>query len=274
MKKIIFALLFLIIVCNLKSQESLLKFNELNILINGVAVNNAHVMLKGDLKDVSRAWNSFAKDNVDGRMRDKDGVLIAEEIVVNQITDKRGDLMVYFFTVEDDVSFNIAYKLGYDVYINSNQYHDEYQRLEAFVKYFTDVYYDDFLPSYIRDMERNLKSLKKEMKSNAKQIKKNSKSQKKANKKLEKIESKYSSNESKIEKSEDEQTVLKLAGEQNNLSHEKESLTADVQRYKQNVDAKSKIVNNTQSNISNLSRKINDAKITLTQVKTNMKKRQ
>lgn len=273
MRLFVIALILTVSIFTLKAQESLLRFEEVNILIDGVAVNVAHVMLKGDTRDVSRAWNSFARDNVDGRMRDRDGVLIAEEIVVNQITDKRGDLMVYFFPVEDDISFNIAYKLGYDVYLNSEQYPEEYNRLEAFLRYFTDIYYDDFLPKYIKGMERDLKSLEKEMKRTKKQIKRNNKDLKKANKKITKLNKKYASNESKIETSEDEQAVLKFAGEQNKLSNEKESLNAEIRRSTQSLETNEEIVNNLQTNISDLSGKINNAKITNTQVKANMKER-
>lgn len=40
----------------LNAQNSLLNFNEENILINGTPVNVGNVMLKGDIKDISKSW--------------------------------------------------------------------------------------------------------------------------------------------------------------------------------------------------------------------------
>lgn len=157
------------------SQTSFIKYNEEDILINGVTTTVANSQLKGDIKQIKKSWLKFVKVNLDQKMSEKDDVLSATEVVINQITDKRGDLLVYIYNKDNDVLLNVAYKLGYDVFLNSEKYPEEFKKLQSYLEYFTYNYYNDYLPSYIKNKKKSLKVLTKENRKAEKNVKKSNK---------------------------------------------------------------------------------------------------
>ncbi|MDY0217623.1 MAG: hypothetical protein RBS19_11780 [Bacteroidales bacterium] len=113
MKKLLTVILALLTFGSIYAQNSLLNLKETSILINGVSVNVVHTMLKGDIKDINKSWSSFIKTHLNERMREDNGVLMLKETVVNQITDKRGDLLVYIYNIDNEASFNILTNVNF-----------------------------------------------------------------------------------------------------------------------------------------------------------------
>ncbi len=170
---------------NLQAQSSLISINESQLLLDGVMVNVASSQMTGDIKDIQKAWESYIKEQLDVKFQEKNGVLFIEETVINKITDKRGDVISYLFVFDSKVSFNFAYKLGYDVYVNSTDYPDEFAKEVDFINHFLAVYYDNFLPKRIKEVKKEQKNLLKELKKSNKIIKKTEKK----NTKLDKLNS-------------------------------------------------------------------------------------
>ncbi len=175
MKNIIFTCLFLASTFISYSQTTFIKYNEEDILINGVTTTVANSQLKGDINQIKKSWIKFVKVNLDQKMSENDNVLSVTEVVVNQITDKRGDLLVYIYNKDNDVLLNVAYKLGYDVFLDSKKYPEEFKKLQSYLEYFTYNYYNDYLPSYIKAKKKSLKVLTKENKKAEKNVKKSNK---------------------------------------------------------------------------------------------------
>ena len=157
MKSLMSFMLFATCMNMVFAQNGVMNFKETDILIDGVSVNVVASDLKGNIEDVKKSWPKFIKKQLDEKVKDKDGVFRLEETVVNQVTDKRGNLIAYIFNKDGMVSLNVGYQLGYDVYVNTGNYKEEYARLEGFVQYFVYNYYNDFLPKYLKSKKKSIK---------------------------------------------------------------------------------------------------------------------
>lgn len=267
---ILSCLLFLSL--SLFAQNSFINFSEEEMLINGVSTNVVRSILKGDKQSVDKAWSLYIRKNFNERVKEKDDILYVNEIVIHRISDKRGDLMLYTFTDGADVSFNMAYKLGYDVYINSEKFPKEMTNMMDFAELFVSEYYSDFLPGYIKDSKKNLKKLNREKKRSEKNLKaqrkaarKNEKSISKNNKTIEKESQNISKNlgvEDKVEKSE-----LSLR----NLRTENSSLENAILQSKTSQNTSKEVIDNLEAKINALQIKKKSAQITLSQVEAKLK---
>lgn len=255
----------------LNAQNSFLNFNEENILINGTPVNVGNIMLKGDLKDISKSWESFIRTHLNERMKEDDGVLILKETVINQITDKRGDLLTYIYNKDNEISFNVAYKLGYDVYLDSKLYPTEFDKFEEFVNYFVYNYYNDYLPSYIKEKKKALKVLQKEKKKAKKYIKKSTKRNNKLNKSTTKYQKKTSKIDVKIDKYEDDEKINKLkTSKSENIKKVSENETK-INYNSGLISTNEILVSSLDPQIGTLTTEINSAKLTLIEVRSKLK---
>ncbi|MDD2386691.1 MAG: hypothetical protein PHP52_07890 [Bacteroidales bacterium] len=255
----------------LNAQNSLLNFNEENILINGTPVNVGNVMLKGDIKDISKSWESFIKTHLNDKMKEDDGVLVLKETVINQITDKRGDLLTYIYNKDNEISLNVAYKLGYDVYLDSKLYPTEFDKFEEFINYFVHNYYNDYLPSYIKEKKKALKVLQKEEKKAKKSIKKSEKQNIKLNKSNSKYEKKTSKIDVQIDKYEDDEKINKLnITKSGNVKKVSENETK-INYNSGLISTNETLVNSLKPQINTITNDINSAKLTLIEVRSKIK---
>lgn len=271
MKTFLIVAISLLTYSQLHAQTSLLNFNEDTLLLNGVLVNVGITILKGDIKEINKSWESFIKTHLNEKMKEEDGVLVLKEIVINQVTDKRGDLLTYTYNKDNEVSFNVAYKLGYDVYLNSTLYPTEFEKFKEYVYYFVYNYYNDYLPQYIKEKNKNLKVLKKEISKAEKSIKKSEKQNKKLNKSNSKSNKKIGKMDKKI-------YVLADEDKKNELSSSKSTIEKEIAKNEESVNYNSGLISAQKSVLTNLKPKIeiitteiNSAKITLIEVETKIK---
>lgn len=270
MKSILTLILLQIAFLQTNAQQTLLNFQEESQLINGVLVKVGNVHLNGDLKQVEKSWKKFIKSQLNEKVKEKDGVLIVKEIVINQITDKRGDLMAYIFKTEtNSISLNVAYKLGYDVYLNSAKYKPEFDKMTAFINTFVYTYYNDYLPKLIKNKNKSLKTLNKEKATSEKSIKKLNASNKKNAKKTIKSEKQVAKMGKKLSK--DEASKSKISIDQNKLKLKIDSL-------KTSTANNTLLINTQQSNLTSLTPKIDaltseiaSLQITLIEVKAKVR---
>lgn len=262
--KTIFALAFAFLTfCQLQAQNSLLNFNE-EKLINGVSVNVGNTMLKGDMNEIKKSWSSFIKTHLKENMKEIDGVLTLNETVINQITDKRGDLLVYIYNKDNEISLNVAYKLGYDIYLTSAQYSEEFGKLKEFVNYFVYNYYNDHLPKYIKEKSKGLKVLQKENTKAEKSIKKSEKTNTRNQKKISKIET-------KVTEVENEETKKSLNTSKTNLEKIISENEKQISYNAGLITTQQSIMTSLKPKIDTITLDINSAKLTLIEVRSKVK---
>ncbi|MFH1322190.1 MAG: hypothetical protein ABII90_16260 [Bacteroidota bacterium] len=257
--------------CQINAQNSLLNFNEENILINGISVNVGNTILNGDMKEINKSWKAFIKTHINEKMNDDNGVLVVKETVINQITDKRGDLLAYIYNKDNEISLNIAYRLGYDIYLNSSQYSEEFGKFKGFVNYFVCNYYNDYLPKYIKEKNKNIKLLQKENRKSEKSIKKSQKQNNKYTKKNRRSQKKIIRIDSKLNNVEDENkksisNTSKTDIEKKILENEK-NINYNIGL----IETQQSIITTLKPKIDTLTNDINSAKLTLIEVRSKVK---
>lgn len=161
---------------------------EETLLIDGISTTVQNARVIGEVDEFRDLWRRFLKDEFGLKTSRKGDVIIAEETVINRITDRRGDLILFLYPLEKEVNFSVAFKLGYDIYLNSKEFPTEATNLKDFTVYFINYYYYHYLEGYIKQQERNLSDLKKELKTANKVIGKSAKSVGKLEKNISKNE--------------------------------------------------------------------------------------
>ncbi|HEY9113602.1 MAG TPA: hypothetical protein VIN10_02825 [Bacteroidales bacterium] len=252
-------------------QDTLFDFTEDAILINGVPVNVGNIILPGDLDQVKSLFQSFIKEQLKEKMKEDDGVLILEENVVNQVTEKRGDLLAYIYNQNDKVSLNVGYKLGYDVYLNSAQYPVEFNRLKDFINYFTYYYYSEYLPGYIKEQSKNLKVLKKENSSAEKSIKSATKENKKLTKAINKNKKELIDYDTKISSATEQEAKTTLTTKQKEINKEIADNQTTIDNNTKLIEAKQARITNLKPQIESVTANINTSQLTLIEVRSKAK---
>lgn len=204
-----FTLLITLLFNSLLAQNPLISFSEESMLIDGVATNVGTIVLDAELEAISDGWDDFSKDELDLRMKERKHIFTAEKIVINQVTDKRGDLQVQVYKVDKQVKVTAFYRLGYDVYLNSTQNPEEFGAFKQLLIRFGYQFYADYLPEKIKEEKKGIKGLKKNIKKADKTIKKSNKTIKKANKSLKKDQSKLSDIADKSPENEEDAKTIK-----------------------------------------------------------------
>lgn len=183
MKNLTLVVILSLIASYLNAQESLFAFSEKQILIDGVNVNVVNSELIGNTDIVKSSWESYSKDKFEGKHKEKNSVYVTKQTVINKITDKRGDVIAYIHDIDDKVSFNFAYQLGYDVYVNSETFPIEFENQMDFVRHFVSDYYVEILPKMIKAKKKEIKKLQKEVKKSERTIRKTERKNKRIDRK-------------------------------------------------------------------------------------------
>ena len=271
MKYVITLLVLSIAFLQVKAQQKLPQFQEEVILINGVSVNVTKALISGDIKQVRKSWLSFVKRQLKEKMKEEGGVLLIKQTVINQITDKRGDLMAYMYKDDDRVSLNVAYKLGYDVYLNSALYAIEFEKLTEFMNFFLQNYYQDYLPGQIKNKNKSLHVLKKESSSAQKTIKSLQSKNKKLEKTTKKSQKKISKMERNMASAKDDETKSKITIEHADLLLKLNETNSIIADNKALIETQESILSSLTPKIDALSKEITSLKLTLIEVRSKVK---
>ena len=69
---------------NMNAQQSLINFQEDNILINGISKNVGNTMLKGEVKKIKKLWLSFIKEQLNENMKETKQVLSLKKLLLTK----------------------------------------------------------------------------------------------------------------------------------------------------------------------------------------------
>ncbi len=268
MKKIYYLLVigFTFLSVNMNAQESLINFEEQLILVNGESINVASTTLKGEEKEIIKQWNSYVKKYIDSKMKEDKGVLVVNKIVLEQVTNKRGDLLTYIYKKDNVVSLNVSYKLGYDIYINSKEYENEFIGLNRFVNRFVYNYYNDYLPELIKIEKVSLKKLEKENKKAKKAIKKANKNIISKSKKITKSKKRLTSLEAELVSETEKDAKQKLTIKKEELSSKVISYNSAIKMSFKTIESNEMIVKTLNPKIEEVTNDIDKIKLSLNEV--------
>ena len=262
----------LLVAMQVNAQSSLVNINEDVILINGISTPVENIMLKGDLNKVKKSWLKFTKKHLQQKMSQKNDVFTSKEFVFSQVTQKRGNLIAYMFNKENEVSLNVAYKMGSDVYLNSQRYPEEYVKFREYLELFSYNYYNDFLPTYIKQKEKEISVLVKEKSKAEKANKTAIKNSKKFNSQIEKNNKAILKMDAQIEKAgTDSLKVNPLYEKQNQLSIQSEERVKQIEYNNGLLGINDDLINTINPKIEVIKQEISEARLTLVEVQSKVK---
>lgn len=187
------------------------------------------IKLGEDLKFAQNTFKDYAKEKLDVKVKSSGKqMLLAEEVSASTISDKRGDLKVYFSPEGDSLTAGIAFVHGYDIFVNSADDPEAMSRLKDFTKGFQRYYYNAYYEQEIEQNEKLLSSTNKELNKSEKKINRLTNNVKKNNKKLDEEgdagkRSKYHDKNAESE------------AEINKLTDKLPELRGDIQKFESNI---------------------------------------
>ncbi len=154
--KTILTLLGLLAVGSLSGQN--LTVTHSKIPVSDITVDVWSANLNDDMSFYEGTFEDFTKQEF-GRKSRNDGKNeeIIEKVSIPQVTDKRGDLRITFFAEDGRNKLGLSLLLGYDVWINPDDYPKEMERLKQFTRDYLRFHYAHYYNEFI---EENLKSIK------------------------------------------------------------------------------------------------------------------
>ena len=140
------------------------------ISVTDVMVDSWSATLNDDKSFYEKTFEDYSKQEFGTKSRDdgKNEKLLLK-VSIPQVTDKRGDLRLTFFTEGSQTKMGVSLMLGYDVWINPNDYGEEMERLKRFsrdyLRYHYTEYYNDIIESDLNLITSHNKVIKKSEKS-------------------------------------------------------------------------------------------------------------
>ena len=244
---------------------------EETLLIEGVSTSVQKARVVGELDEFRELWRDFLKDEFDIKTSRKGEVILAEKVVINRITDRRGDLILFIFPLEKEVEFNVAFKLGYDVYLNSAEFPDEAQNLKDFAVYFINYYYYRYLEDYIKQQEKNFEDLNRELRSNTKAITK-------ADKTVAKLEKNISKNDKRTDKlrlsleTAPEQEKEDILGELNEIRIKNSEYNQEIAETRAPLSKHEEIIKTLEPKIEKLEKQLNQNRLMYIEARDRIKR--
>lgn len=118
----------------------------------------------GDIESALDHLKDYCKERSDVRMRNEgDHLVVAEEVSIPTIATQRGDLIGNGFPHESYNAMGIAFKLGYDIYLNSDMWDMEMNNLRNYAKEFMSYHYERFFAEQIEAVEDQIKTLERDL---------------------------------------------------------------------------------------------------------------
>lgn len=175
------------------------------------------VKLDPEPKTLKNAWIDFLKKEYDfklngmGWFSNKD-LLHAEEVTIQKLSSKKMDFYTYVVEDENGSEMKVFASLGYDIYLNEEQYPVEFKAMNEMIVSFLKQYLPEYYNKIINESADRVKSLNREIKSLKEDIKDNNDNIEKLSKEIEKFKASIEDNSQKLKVAE-----IKLKGRQDKL---------------------------------------------------------
>jgi len=149
--------------------------------VTDVKVDSWAASLSDDKSFYEKTFEDFTKNEFGKKSKNngQDEELL-EKVSIPQVTDKRGDLRLTFFTEGTQTKLGLSLMLGYDVWINPNDYLEEMEKLKHLARDYLRFHYTEYYNSIIdKDMDlinshkKSIEKSKKSINTMSSQISKN-----------------------------------------------------------------------------------------------------
>jgi hypothetical protein len=140
-------------------------------------VSSWTAILDQDIDFCRDSYDAFIKEYIKTKTNKRGkSVLVAERVVIPELTNLRMDQRAIFGTETGGTSVSFTFSPGYDVHFSNELYEDEFSKAEEFTKNFVRFHYKRFYGGELKSLQETLDSKKSEIASNEKKIDRNDKS--------------------------------------------------------------------------------------------------
>lgn len=168
MKKLILALVLCLPEIG-AAQQIILK--EEMVVTRDVPVNAYITNATDDFDEVISNYKKFVKDEYKLNVKKENSTTyVIEAADMPQISVKRGDLKVYLLHTDTMNLMAFSFVLGYDIFLNTEDYPEEMGQFRKFVIRFIDYHYQAYYSDAIEAVTKDLDALKKDLKQNEDKI--------------------------------------------------------------------------------------------------------
>jgi len=219
------------------------------ILVSDVTADVWTSRLNDDKSFYEETFEDFTKQEFGSKSKsDGKNEELLEKVSIPQITDKRGDLRLTFYSEGAENKLGLSFLLGYDVWINPDDYPDEMERLRKFtreyLRYHYTHYYNDMIESdnkliddykrSIEKSERSISNMRSQNTRNQERLQDESNNNRRSN-----LERKIGQNNSDIERLEAEipEITEKIASLDEHILQIKEKLQFVEEQYYADEDS-------------------------------------
>lgn len=141
------------------------------IPVHDVTVDVWSANLNDDLSFYKATFEDFTKQEFGTKSRnDGKNEELLEKVSIPQVTDKRGDLRLTFYTEGTRNKLGLSLLLGYDVWINPDDYPDEMERLRKFTRDYLRYHYTNYYNEIIDNDMKLINDYKKSIVKSEKNI--------------------------------------------------------------------------------------------------------
>ncbi len=179
MKKLTLLALMALTSFALKAQD--LTATHSKIPVTDIVADAWTATLNDDMSFYKDTFSDFAKQEFGIKSKSNGKTeLVVEKASITRVSDKRGDLRVLFITEGSDTKLAFCFLLGYDIWINPEEYGEGMEQLRQltrdYLRFHYTEYYNDIIEKDLKVIEGHKKNIDKNEKSIAnmrKQITKN-----------------------------------------------------------------------------------------------------
>ncbi|REJ83797.1 MAG: hypothetical protein DWQ44_00695 [Bacteroidetes bacterium] len=168
MKKLIFSFIFILLISTAVCAQS---FSPVKSTIEHEEKLRPCLMLKLDPEptNLKNAWIDFLNDKYDFKLKgmglfSNKELLSAEEVSIPHISTKKMNFYTHVTEEESASEMKVFASLGYDIYINEQDYPDEFNTIRDMMTAFLKQYLPQYYSELIEASSEKVKNLNKEIK--------------------------------------------------------------------------------------------------------------
>lgn len=217
-------LLVLVVSFGISTYGQDISVSHAKISVSDVTADVWSASLNDDMSFYEETFEDFTKQEF-GTRSSNDGKSeeILEKISLPQVTDKRGDLRLAFYTDGGQNRMGLSFFLGYDVWINPHDYPEEMVRLRQFTRDYLRYHYMHYYNNMIDE--------------DMKQIKDYEKSIEKSEKSIENMRSQIASNEEKLNSETNSNRRDRMERKNQQNAEDIERLEAEIPEFHKKIES-------------------------------------
>lgn len=209
------------------------------IPVTDVVADSWTAVLNDDMSFYKETFSDYAKREFGIKSKSSGKTeLLVEKASINRISDKRGDLRLTFITEGSDTKLAVSFLLGYDIWINPQDYPQGMEQLRQllrdYLRYHYTEYYNDIIEQDLKVIESHKKDIDRSEKS------------------ISKMRQQISKNEERLKTETNDRRIAAMEKKNQQNKEDIDRLTAEIPLLKDKITALDEHITQTKSLMKNV----------------------